>query len=159
MFTSIQHQSVSPAIIRSRDLRVIGRKVLFAPTMTADGIKLDRGHHINITIRQNITQLVRPSFPAYLRLPKNGERCPVSGLSKSALSSLIRGANPKVESFPLMQSGANRGQRMIVTESLLIYLDSLRPEGRSRIEAKHKRVSDSSRLAIPMGNKTLNVPA
>jgi hypothetical protein len=69
-------------------------------------------------------QGVRPEF---LRLPTPGKRCPITGLSRSALNELILGPRPPVASVCLRKRGAMRGIRLIVTESLLAYLHSQVP--------------------------------
>jgi len=63
-------------------------------------------------------------YPEFLRLPKVGERCPVSGLCRSSLNALILGPNPPVKSVVLRKRCAVRGVRLIVTSSLLGYLYS-----------------------------------
>lgn len=142
---------------------VIGTMALIKPTTIADFVQLDEmkggKYQINVIVQQNVTiNQPSPYYPAFVRLPKNRERCPVSGLSKSALSSLIRGANPKVESFPLKGKGASRGQRMIVTASLIGYLDSLNAKELIRIGAKPMPERTSSACAIPMPINPSNVP-
>ena len=63
--------------------------------------------------------------PPYLRLPKAGQRCAWSGLSRSHLNALILGANPPVKSFVVSSAGKRRGTRLIVLESLMKYLANL----------------------------------
>lgn len=68
--------------------------------------------------------------PEFIRLPKPGSHCPVSGLSRSYLNSLIlpteaNGKQPPVKSVPLRQSGAKKGIRLISYDSLISYLRSL----------------------------------
>lgn len=65
----------------------------------------------------------------YLRLPKPGERCPVSGLSRAKLNQLILASErnnfrPPVASRSVKEPGATRGVRLIVRASLLKYLAS-----------------------------------
>ena len=64
-------------------------------------------------------------LPIYIRLPKNKERCPYTGLSRSGLNSLILGPNPPVRSVPSCMKYAKRGARLIDLLSLLRYLDPL----------------------------------
>jgi len=66
--------------------------------------------------------------PPYVRLPKEGQRCPWSGLARSNLNSLILGPNPEVKSFVVSRNGKRRGTRLIVLESLMGYLANLRRE-------------------------------
>jgi hypothetical protein len=68
--------------------------------------------------------------PAYIRLPKFGERCPLTGLSRSALDLLTRAqpANdfrPPVRSKILKQTGQKQGIKLIDYRSLRTYLDGL----------------------------------
>lgn len=67
------------------------------------------------------------SLPEFLRLPKTGSRCSVTGLSRSHLNSLIlpteeNGYQPPVRSVSLRKRGAVRGVRLIPTNELLDYL-------------------------------------
>jgi hypothetical protein len=82
-------------------------------------------HHADVPepLRSAITASVH--LPEFLRLPKNGQSCPVSGLGRATINTLILGRNPKVKSVCLRRSGATRGVRLVVTESLLGYLRSL----------------------------------
>ena len=65
--------------------------------------------------------------PEFLRLPRGGTLCPVSGLTRSYLNSLIlpTDANrhrPPVKSCCLRQRGAKKGVRLISYDSLMEYL-------------------------------------
>lgn len=69
-----------------------------------------------------------PDDPLYIRLPKTGTRCPRTGLSRSALNSLIlptkgNGYDPPVASKVVRQQGKTRGIRLILWESLKAHLD------------------------------------
>lgn len=70
----------------------------------------------------NVGVPIRPRLPEFLRLPASGLRCPVSGLTRSALNELILGDAPPVRSVVLRKRGAVRGVRLIDTASLLDYL-------------------------------------
>jgi hypothetical protein len=66
----------------------------------------------------------------WLRLPQSGKRCPVSGLSRSTLNSLIlpnaeNGFKPPVRSVVLKRRRAIRGCRLVQLTSLLDFLSSL----------------------------------
>lgn len=66
--------------------------------------------------------------PLYIRLPKPGERCPRTGMTRSALNELIlpterNSYNPPVESKCLRKREGGKGTRLIVWESLKGYLD------------------------------------
>ena len=74
---------------------------------------------------QNTPKLYPPEF---IRLPKPGQQCPYTGLSRSHLNSLIlptkaNGNCPPVRSVSLRQRGATRGVRLVVFESILSYLN------------------------------------
>ena len=63
----------------------------------------------------------------FLRLPKPGRLCEVTGLSRAKLNELIlpckaNNFRPPVKSFALRQRGATRGVRLIVYQSLMDYL-------------------------------------
>lgn len=77
--------------------------------------------------KHNIDPTVRPEW---LRLPKSGERCAHSGLSRSALNELIlpssaNNYDPPVKSVSLRKPGQIRGIRLIHAASLSVYLESL----------------------------------
>ena len=62
------------------------------------------------------------TLPEFLRLPKSGTLCPVTGLTRSAINALILGPRPAVRSVCLRRSGALRGIRLIPAAELLKYL-------------------------------------
>lgn len=64
-------------------------------------------------------------LPEFIRLPRPGERCPYTGLSRTTLCELI--ANGSIESRLVRKPGRVRGIRLIVLRSLLDYLNSLPP--------------------------------
>ena len=66
----------------------------------------------------------------WLRYPRVGDRCPISGLSRSTLAELVRpcprnGYNPPVESKLLKRDKAGRGVVLISRKSLLDYIENL----------------------------------
>jgi hypothetical protein len=70
------------------------------------------------------------SSPRFIRLPRTGDACPHSGLSRTALDLLSRpqaanGFHPPVESKVLLQTGQKKGIRLISYASLMKYLDKL----------------------------------
>jgi hypothetical protein len=72
-------------------------------------------------------QSAKVDGPAYIRLPKPGSRCQISGLSRSKLNELIlpnkrNHFRPEVASKSLRQKGAQRGVRLVLLESLMAYL-------------------------------------
>lgn len=66
--------------------------------------------------------------PEFIRLPKPGERCPLTGLTRGSLNDLILGSNPPVKSLVLKQDGASRGIRLIHRQSLIDWLYQLMGE-------------------------------
>jgi hypothetical protein len=65
--------------------------------------------------------------PEFLRLPPPGMRCPMTGMSRSALNELIlpsekNGFKPAVRSFCLRQKGAAKGIRLLDYASLAAHI-------------------------------------
>lgn len=65
--------------------------------------------------------------PVYIRLPKPGEKCPITGLSRAKLNELIlpnerNHFKPPVASKSLRKKGAQRGVRLVLLESLMAHL-------------------------------------
>lgn len=60
--------------------------------------------------------------PEFIRLPKSGQRCPFTGMSRASLNELVLGIGAPVHSVVLRREGASRGIRLIHLESLLHYL-------------------------------------
>ncbi|MCC6414604.1 MAG: hypothetical protein IT582_01670 [Opitutaceae bacterium] len=74
----------------------------------------------------------RPVFDStvWLRLPRPGTRCPVSGLSRSTLAELVRPCErndyrPPVPARVLKRKGSVRGVLLIPRHDLLAYLNDL----------------------------------
>ena len=68
-----------------------------------------------------------PATPEFLRLPKPGLLCPLTGMTRSALNELIlpterNGRKPPVRSFCLRQRGAKTGIRLIDYADLRGYI-------------------------------------
>ena len=71
----------------------------------------------------SITASAGLSRPEFLRLPPPGAKCPLTGMSRSALNELIlpsekNGFKPPVRSFCLRQKGAAKGIRLVDYSSL-----------------------------------------
>lgn len=83
-----------------------------------------------ISIESN-NQGTSTCVPLYIRLPKSGTQCPLTGLVRSSYNALIlpTAANnyrPPVKSVVLKsRNAASRGVRLILVESLKIHLASL----------------------------------
>jgi hypothetical protein len=65
--------------------------------------------------------------PKFLRLPKPGMLCPLTGMGRSALNELIlptprNDHKPPVRSFCLRQRGAKTGIRLVDFRSLVDYI-------------------------------------
>jgi hypothetical protein len=89
------------------------------------------------------TQLRRIEF---LRLPKPGQLCPYTGLSRSFINSLVLPTNankykPPVRSFVLRRQGARTGVRIVDASSLFSY-----------IRAHEDRGERVSRTVVPAEN-------
>lgn len=61
-------------------------------------------------------------FPEFIRLPKSGQHCQYTGLTRSGLNELILGPKPQVKSLYLRKDGTARGIRLIHLPSLLAFL-------------------------------------
>jgi len=84
----------------------------------------------------NSEQGIRPEF---IRLPKPGQRCPYTGLSRSSLNELILpcSANdfrPPVRSVVQKKRHATRGIRLVHFVSLTDYLNSLANDAQVVVE-------------------------
>lgn len=69
-------------------------------------------------------------LPVYVRLPRSGHRCQLTGLSRSSLDLLVlpcpaNGYRARVKSIVVKQPETVRGPRLILVESLLAHLASL----------------------------------
>ena len=65
--------------------------------------------------------------PEFIRLPKPGQLCPWTGLSRSKMNELIlpcaaNDGKPPVQSVSLRNKGSLRGTRLVVYESLISFL-------------------------------------
>jgi hypothetical protein len=74
-----------------------------------------------------LAPVVHRPWIEFLRLPKPGSLCPICGLSRSFLNSLIlpteaNGFKPPVKSFVLRKRGARTGVRLVSWESLRAYI-------------------------------------
>jgi hypothetical protein len=89
----------------------------------------------------------------WLRLCRPGERCPVSGLSRSTLAELVRPCErndyrPPVESRLLKRKGATRGVLLISRASLLDYINEQPAPTRADIaDATDEALADEARAA------------
>ena len=84
---------------------------------------------MNYTINEIQSPQVAKSVE-FIRLPKCGNKCPYTGLSRSCLNSLIlanaeNGFNAPVRSVVLRKTGRNRGIRLIDFASLCKHLNSM----------------------------------
>lgn len=70
-------------------------------------------------------------YPPWIRLPKSGEKCRFTGLSRSSLNALVLGDDPPVPSVVLTQPGSSRGVRLILLVGLLQFLDGKLAEQQS----------------------------
>jgi hypothetical protein len=61
----------------------------------------------------------------WVRMPPNGGRCPLTGLSHGRLYRLLSAAGGAIRTVSLREEGRNRGTRLIDPKSLLAYLGKL----------------------------------
>jgi hypothetical protein len=69
-----------------------------------------------------------PLSGEWLRLPKDHERCPETGLSRASLNQILSETDPEtgeklVESYTKFQPNSTRGIKLINRRSLLAYMD------------------------------------
>lgn len=86
------------------------------------------------------TESMRPNNPEFIRLPRSGERCPYTQLTRSYMNTLILPSEinnwkPPVESFVLRNRGSKQGVRLISFDSLMEFINSQRQS--ARMEAKN----------------------
>lgn len=67
--------------------------------------------------------------PEFIRLPKAGEKCPVTGLPRSTLIDLLEDAGEKIRVSYLRKRGAATGIRLIPRQQLINYIYSLPTPG------------------------------
>jgi len=72
---------------------------------------------------KNIPEAVTVSAPEWVRLPRQGEAEPRTGLTRSVLNRLC--TEKKVKSVSLREEGKKRGTRLVHLPSLLSYLEGL----------------------------------
>jgi hypothetical protein len=95
-------------------------------------IPANTGNH---SAQQTVAALTAPGLtrneflarPEFCRLPPPGQRCPLTGMSRSALNELIlpsekNGFKPPVRSFCLRQKGAAKGIRLVDYQSLAAHI-------------------------------------
>lgn len=71
----------------------------------------------------NPSNIENARYAEFTRLPHPGQRCKISGLSRTTLCELIESGNVKAKK--LRKRGSLRGITLIVTDSLLAYLHGL----------------------------------
>lgn len=84
--------------------------------------------------------------PTFIRLPKGGQLCPHSGLTRSymnflTLPSKTNGFNPPVESRVVKKDGTRRGIKLINYASLMAFLES-QPNPKTLAELAEKGHDD-----------------
>ena len=63
--------------------------------------------------------------PVWIRLPKSGQTCVHTGLSRSGMNALILGTNPPVRSVSIRKKYSVRGTRLVHLQSLLDFIASI----------------------------------
>ena len=61
--------------------------------------------------------------PEWVRLPKPGQHCNITGLGRSFLAKLVR--EGKVDSISLRERGAKKGVRLIRYDSLMAFIEKM----------------------------------
>lgn len=79
--------------------------------------------HMNLSDTESANRRGNTERPEFLRLPRPGERCKLTGLSRTTLCELI--ADGHVKAKKIRKRGSLRGITLIVTDSLLAYLHGL----------------------------------
>ena len=79
--------------------------------------------------------------PEFIRLPKSGQRCLYTGMSRASLNELVLGVGAPVHSVVLRREGASRGIRLIHLESLLHYLHQQMEEQINAIQEGEENAS------------------
>jgi hypothetical protein len=92
-------------------------------------------------------------LPEWIRLPRSGEKCPYSSLSRSTLNALILPCKanknrPVVKSSVLNQPGATRGVRLIHRASLMEYI-AANAEPAVFDDARQSQSASPARLSQP----------
>lgn len=72
---------------------------------------------------KNTPEAVTVSTPEWVRLPRQGDAEPRTGLTRSVLNRLC--TEKKVKSVSLRDDGKKRGTRLVHLPSLLAYLEGL----------------------------------
>jgi hypothetical protein len=69
--------------------------------------------------------------PEFIRLPGQnaGDRCPVTGLSRTGIRELLEEAGDKIKTRYLRKKGAANGITLIARQSLIDYIESLPTRG------------------------------
>jgi hypothetical protein len=102
---------------------------MFLPTSIVFAVVMTANHKNKTTDAVEIPPRVVTAkiTPEFCRLPKSGELCPFTGLTRSYLNSLIlpgeaNNFKPPVRSVALRHEGNVRGVRLIVFSSLMQHL-------------------------------------
>ena len=69
-----------------------------------------------------MTSTTNPPRAEYLRFPKNGQRCPVTGLTRPFLYNLA--TLGEIKTVSLRHRGKSRGVRLIIADTLIGYINS-----------------------------------
>lgn len=87
-------------------------------TKAVEDLSLIRGVQVLVCPPNVIT-------PDFIRFPRSGERCPVSGMPRGTLRDCIAASGGKVTVRVVRRNGATRGVLLIDRQSLVDYLHSL----------------------------------
>ena len=100
-------------------------------TNSASPDTADKGGSFFVSQPTRAINQVIPVRPEFIRLPRAGALCAWTGLSRSKLNDLIlprNGQPPQVKSFNVRKKHQRKGTRLIVLDSLLKTLNTMRRE-------------------------------
>jgi|GEM_PF-6832520 len=125
--------SLTEAVLPARERARSGVAVIEVPT---SALRVLEGKFPGATVLVVPPEDMRPEF---IRLPKEGQACPVTGLPRSTLVDLLKQAGSKVNVRTLRKKGASTGIVLIDRESLVEFVNSLpRPDWAGGEEEEHK---------------------
>lgn len=101
----------------------------------------DREHYTTQPLDQAAAEASTSAQCEFIRLPPPGQKCPITGLTRSYLNLLVlpsehNGFKPPVRSFTLRRKGCARGVRLVDRADLIRYIrEHVEPSFKGRSEA------------------------
>jgi hypothetical protein len=92
-----------------------------------DSLQVRNGEDLYSLTPVNASEQSTPGAvqPTWIRLPKSGNLCPYTGISRSKMNELVLGSNAPVKSVSLKKRYAVRGTRLVHLGSLLAYIEAM----------------------------------